>query len=101
MELGLYLVEAVVLRGQSPNQLARSHPISRSWLIRLLARCRHKPAGTWSASQWRWRPAGAELGLAYFPTVLFPRARSRQWRHTPCTCPIGSIIQPSRAAPAQ
>jgi transposase InsO family protein len=40
MELGRYLVEAVVFGGQSPNQLARSHPISRSWLFRLLARYR-------------------------------------------------------------
>ena len=38
MELGRFLVEAVVLGGQSPNQLARTHPISRSWLFRLLAR---------------------------------------------------------------
>jgi transposase InsO family protein len=40
MEIGRYLVEAVVFGGQSPNQLARSHPISRSWLFRLLARYR-------------------------------------------------------------
>jgi len=40
MELGRYLVEAVVFGGQSPNELARSHPISRSWLFRLLARYR-------------------------------------------------------------
>jgi len=40
MELGRYLVEAVVFGGESPNQLARSHPISRSWLFRLLARYR-------------------------------------------------------------
>jgi transposase InsO family protein len=38
MELGRFLVEAVVVSGASPNQLARSHPISRSWLFRLLAR---------------------------------------------------------------
>jgi transposase InsO family protein len=40
MDLGRYLVEAVVLGGLSPNQLARTHPISRSWLFRLLARYR-------------------------------------------------------------
>ena len=38
MDLGRFLVEAVVVSGASPNQLARSHPISRSWLFRLLAR---------------------------------------------------------------
>lgn len=40
MELGRFLVEAVVVGGASPNELARSHPISRSWLFRLLARYR-------------------------------------------------------------
>jgi transposase len=34
----LHLVEAVVVSGASPTELARSHPISRSWLFRLLAR---------------------------------------------------------------
>src|SRR5215470_9310826 len=40
MRLGRFLVEAVVVSGASPSQLARSHPISRSWLFRLLARYR-------------------------------------------------------------
>jgi len=40
MRLGRFLVEAVVVSGASPGQLARSHPISRSWLFRLLARYR-------------------------------------------------------------
>lgn len=35
-----YLVDAVVVGGQSPNQLARSHGISRSWLFELLRRFR-------------------------------------------------------------
>ena len=38
MELGRVLVQAVVIEGRSPTELARSHPISRSWLFRLLAR---------------------------------------------------------------
>ena len=40
MNLGRFLVEAVAVSGASPNELARSHPISRSWLFRLLARYR-------------------------------------------------------------
>src|SRR5215472_18481214 len=40
MRLGRFLVEAVVVSGASPTQLARSHGISRSWLFRLLARYR-------------------------------------------------------------
>lgn len=38
MDLGRFLVEAVIVSGVSPTELARSHPISRSWLFRLLAR---------------------------------------------------------------
>jgi len=40
MQLARFLVEAVVLGKQSPNQLIREHPISRSWFYELLARYR-------------------------------------------------------------
>jgi len=40
MDLGRFLVDAVVIGGSSPTELARSHPISRSWLFRFLARYR-------------------------------------------------------------
>jgi len=40
MQLARFLVEAVVLGKQSPNQLVREHPISRSWFCELLARYR-------------------------------------------------------------
>ena len=40
MDLGRFLVDAVVIGGASPTELARSHPISESWLFRLLARYR-------------------------------------------------------------
>jgi len=42
MQLARYLVEAVVLGKQSPNQLVREHPISRSWFYELLARYRRE-----------------------------------------------------------
>lgn len=42
MQLARFLVEAVVLGKQSPNQLARDYPISRSWLFELLARYRRE-----------------------------------------------------------
>lgn len=46
MQLGRFLVEAVVLGKQSPNQLLREYPISRSWFFELLARYRRDgPAG--------------------------------------------------------
>ena len=40
MQLARFLVEAVVLGKQSPNQLVREHPISRSWFYELLGRYR-------------------------------------------------------------
>jgi transposase InsO family protein len=52
MDLGRFLVEAVVRGGASPTELARSHPISRSWLFRLLARYR---AGGYPALERRSR----------------------------------------------
>ena len=35
-----YLIEAMVVEGRSPTQLARSHGVARSWLYKLLARFR-------------------------------------------------------------
>jgi transposase InsO family protein len=40
MQLARFLVEAVVLGKQSPNQLVREHPISRSWFYELLRQYR-------------------------------------------------------------
>lgn len=52
MDLGRYLVDAVVLGGARPSELIRSHPISESWLFRLLARYR---AGGYAALEPRSR----------------------------------------------
>ena len=55
MQLARFLVEAVVLGKQSPNQLIREHPISRSWFYELLGRYRRDgPAALESKSH---RPA--------------------------------------------
>ena len=40
MGLARYVVDAVVLEGRSPTEIARLHGISRSWLYRLLGRYR-------------------------------------------------------------
>jgi transposase InsO family protein len=40
MGLGRYMVDAVVLEGRSPTELARSHGLSRSWINELVARFR-------------------------------------------------------------
>ena len=52
MDLGRYLVDAVVLGGARPADLIRTHPISESWLYRLLARYR---AGGYAALEPRSR----------------------------------------------
>ncbi len=52
MRLGRFLVEAVVVSGASPSELARSYGISRSWLFKLLARYR---AGGYEAVEPRSR----------------------------------------------
>ena len=53
MQLARFLVEAVVLGKQSPNQLVREHPISRSWFYELLARYRRDgPAALEPKSRW-------------------------------------------------
>ena len=40
MGLGRYVVDAIVLEGRSPSEVARSHGISRSWIYELVARSR-------------------------------------------------------------
>jgi transposase InsO family protein len=40
MGLGRYVVDAVVVEGRSPTEIARQHGISRSWLYQLLSRYR-------------------------------------------------------------
>src|SRR5437867_912881 len=53
MQLARFLVEAVVLGKQSPNQLAREYAISRSWLYELLARYRRDGPGALEPSSHR------------------------------------------------
>ncbi|MDP9252916.1 MAG: helix-turn-helix domain-containing protein [Chloroflexota bacterium] len=38
--LGRYVVDAVVLEGRSPTELARSHGLSRTWIYELVKRFR-------------------------------------------------------------
>ena len=52
MGLGRYVVDAIVLEGRSPSELARSHHISRSWIYALLSRYR---AGGYAALEPRSR----------------------------------------------
>ncbi|PZR66005.1 MAG: IS481 family transposase [Candidatus Dormiibacter spiritus] len=40
MSRGRYLVDAVLLEGRSPSELARQHGLARSWIYQLLARFR-------------------------------------------------------------
>jgi transposase InsO family protein len=52
MGLGRYVVDAIVLEGRSPSELAKSHGISRSWIYELLSRYR---AGGYAALEPRSR----------------------------------------------
>jgi len=52
MGLGRYVVDAVVLEGRSPRELARTHGISRTWIYELVARYR---AGGYDALEPRSR----------------------------------------------
>jgi hypothetical protein len=52
MALGRYVVDAVLLEGRSPSELAREHKISRSWIYELVARYR---AGGFAALEPRSR----------------------------------------------
>lgn len=66
MDLGRFLVDAVVLGGARPADLIRTHPISESWLFRLLARYR---AGGYAAIEPQSRrpktsPAASEAAVA-------------------------------------
>ena len=40
MGLGHYVVDAIVLEGRSPRELARTHHLSRSWIYELVSRYR-------------------------------------------------------------
>ena len=40
MGLGRYMVDAVVLEGRKPSELARAHGISQSWIYELVDRFR-------------------------------------------------------------
>jgi transposase InsO family protein len=52
MGLGRYVVDAIVLEGRSPSELAKTHGISRSWIYELLSRYR---AGGYAALEPRSR----------------------------------------------
>ena len=52
MGLGRYVVDAVVLEGRSPTELARSHGLSRTWVYELVKRFR---AGGYAALEPRSR----------------------------------------------
>lgn len=52
MGLARYMVDAIVLEGRSPTEIARQHGISRSWLYQLLGRYR---AGGYQALEPRSR----------------------------------------------
>src|SRR5581483_1096025 len=91
MQLARYLVEAVVLGKQSPNQLVREHPISRSWFYELLARYRREgPAALEPKSH---RPASCphQVDQAVVSAILDLRAR--RFAQVPSRATVWRILQ--------
>ena len=53
MSVGRYMVDAVLVEGRSPAELAAQHGLSRSWIYQLVARFRE---GGYAALEPRSRP---------------------------------------------
>jgi transposase InsO family protein len=62
MALARYLVDAVVLEGRSPTQLARSHAVSRSWIYELVSRYRQGGYEALTARSRRPRSCAHQVG---------------------------------------
>ncbi len=74
MQLARFLVEAVVLGKQSPNQLVREHPISRSWFYELLARYRRDGPAALEPKSHRPRAFPHQVDQSVVDTILELRA---------------------------
>ena len=74
MQLARFLVEAVVLGKQSPNQLVREHPISRSWFYELLARYRRDGPAALEPRSHRPSSCPHQVDQAVVDTILELRA---------------------------
>lgn len=74
MQLARFLVEAVVLGRQSPNQLVREHPISRSWFYELLARYRRDGPAALEPKSHRPRTCPHQLDQVVVDAILELRA---------------------------
>lgn len=74
MQLARFLVEAVVLGKQSPNQLVREHPISRSWFYELLARYRRDGPAALEPSSHRPSSCPHQVDEAIVDAILELRA---------------------------
>src|SRR5437867_7805458 len=75
MQLARFLVEAVVLGKQSPNQLVREHPISRSWFYELLARYRRDGPAALEPKSHRPRACPHQVDQAVVDAILELRAQ--------------------------
>ncbi|MEK6226130.1 MAG: IS481 family transposase [Chloroflexota bacterium] len=62
MGLGRYVVDAVVLEGRSPSELARTHQVSRSWIYELVARYRQGGYAALEPRSRRPRSCAHEVG---------------------------------------
>ena len=81
MGLGRYVVDAVVIEGRSPSELAKSHGISRTWIYELVKRFR---AGGYEALEPRSRrpkSCSHQHGPAIEQAILALRAELNEAGH--------------------
>ena len=71
MVLGRYVVDAIVLEGRSPTELAKSHCLSRTWIYDLVKRFR-------SGGYWALEPRSRSRACAR--TNMGRRSRKRSSR---------------------
>jgi transposase InsO family protein len=70
MGLGRYMVDAVVLEGRSPIELARSHGISQSWIYELVARYREGGYGALEPRSRRPQSCPHQVGSDVIAAIL-------------------------------
>jgi transposase InsO family protein len=74
MSLGRYVVDAVLLEGRSPSELAKQHGISRSWIYALAARFREGGYEALNPRSRRPRSCSHQVDAETQATVLRLRA---------------------------
>ena len=81
MGLGRYVVDAVMLEGRSPSELAKSHGISRTWIYELIKRFRAGGYAALEARSRRPKSCPHQHGPAVEAAILALRAELTEAGH--------------------